>query len=108
MGAGLYVIGIASGLMIILMQAITHKITRFADVACGGTIWMTIAQQEGAVKKMEDFLEKRKVEITSTKIRKTKNEEIKLEFEVVYPPGFDKSALISSLAEEKNVMTISE
>ena len=108
MGAGLYVIGIASGLMIILMQAITHKITLFADVACGGTIWMTIAQQEGAVKKMEDFLEKRKVEITSTKIRKTKNEEIKLEFEVVYPPGFDKSALISSLAEEKNVMTISE
>lgn len=108
MGSGLYVIGIASGLMIILMQGITHRIAHFADVASGGTIWMTIAQEEGAVKKMEDFLEKRKVEIASTKIHKNKKEEIKLEFEVIYPPGFDKSALFSSLAEEKNVMTISE
>ena len=108
MGAGLYVIGIASALMIILMQGITHKIAHFADVASGGTIWMTIAQEEGAVKKMEDFLEKRKVEIASTKIHKNKKDEIKLEFEVIYPPGFDKSALFSSLAEEKNVMTINE
>lgn len=108
MGAGLYVIGIASALMIILMQGITHKIAHFADVASGGTIWMTIAQEEGAVKKMEDFLEKGKVEIASTKIHKNKKDEIKLEFEVIYPPGFDKSALFSSLAEEKNVMTISE
>ena len=69
---------------------------------------MTIAQEEGAVKKMEDFLEKRRVEVASTKIHKNKKEEIKLEFEVIYPPGFDKSALFSSLAEEKNVMTISE
>ena len=98
MGAGLYVIGIASALMIILMQGITHKIADFADVASGGTIWMTIAQEEGAVKKMEDFLEKRKVEIASTKIHKNKKDEIKLEFEVIYPPGFDKSALFSSLA----------
>ena len=47
MGAGLYVIGIASALMIILMQGITHKIAHFADVASGGTIWMTIAQEDG-------------------------------------------------------------
>ena len=86
--------------MIILMQGITHKIAHFADVASGGTIWMTIAQEEGAVKKMEDFLEKRKVEIASTKIIKIKRQ-IKLEFEVIYPPGFDKSALFSSLAEKK-------
>ena len=55
MGSGLYVIGIASGLMIILMQGITHKISRFADVASGGTIWMTIAQEEGAVKENGRF-----------------------------------------------------
>ena len=108
MGAGLYVIGIASALMIILTQKITHKIAHFADVALGGTIWITVVQEEGAVKKIEDFLEQRKVEITSTKIRKNKKDEIKLEFEVIYPPGFDKSSLLSSLAEEKNIMTINE
>lgn len=108
MGAGLYVIGISSAFMIILTQKITHKIAHFADVALGGNICMTVVQEEGAVKKIEDFLEQRKVEITSTRIRKNKKDEIKLEFEVIYPPGFDKFALFSSLAEEKNIMTIIE
>lgn len=107
-GSGLYVIGIASGLMIILMQDITHRIAHFADVASGGIIRMTIAQEEGAVKRMENFLEKQRVEISAVKVHKNKKDEVKLEFEVIYPPGFDKSALFSSLAEEKSVMAISE
>lgn len=107
-GAGLYVIGIASGLMIILMQDITHRLSHFAAVAICGIIRMTIVQEEGAVKKMENFLESRRVEIASVKVHKNKREEVKLEFEVIYPPGFDKSALFSDLAEEKSVMAISE
>ena len=37
-----------------------------------------------------------------------KKDEIKIEFEVVYPPGFDKAWLFSRLAEDENVMTIME
>ena len=37
-----------------------------------------------------------------------KKDEIKVEFEVVYPPGFDKAWLFSHLAEDENVMTIME
>ena len=41
-------------------------------------------------------------------INKNKKDEIKLEFEVIYPPGFDKGALLSKLAEESAVMAVSE
>ena len=46
--------------------------------------------------------------MVSVKINKNKKEEIKLEFEVVYPPGFDKAGLFSKLAEKPGVIMISE
>ena len=100
MGSGLYVIGIASALVLILMQEITHKIAYFAKVASGGMIHMTLVQETDAVKNMRNFLESFKIDVVSVKINKNKKEEIKLEFEVVYPPGFDKAGLFSKLAEK--------
>lgn len=108
MGSGLYVIGIASALVLILMQEITHKIAYFAKVASGGMIRMTLVQETDAIKDMRNFLESFKIDVVSVKINKNKKEEIKLEFEVVYPPGFDKAGLFSKLAEKPGVIMISE
>ncbi len=108
MGSGLYVIGIASALLIVLIQELMHRIDYFARVASCGTIRMTIAKKEGAVKQMEEYLEERRVDIASVKVHKNKKDEIKVEFEVIYPPGLDKAALFSQLAEDDNVMMISE
>ncbi len=80
----------------------------FCQVPSCGCLRMTIAQKSGAVKNMEEFLEKEKVEIASVKINKNKKDEIKLEFEVIYPPGFNKGVLLSKLAEENTVMAVSE
>lgn len=108
LGAGMYEVGIASALLIILLQTIMHRISYFAQVASGGTLKLTIAQKPGAVKTMEELLEKQKVAVASMKITKNKKDEIKLELEVIYPPGFDKSAFLSRLAEENSIMTIGE
>ena len=108
MGSGLYVIGIASALVLIVMQEITHKIAYFAKVASAGMIRMTLVQETDAIKNMRNFLEDFKIDVVSVKINKNKKEEIKLEFEVVYPPGFDKAGLFSKLAEKPGVIMISE
>ena len=57
---------------------------------------------------MEHMLESRRVDIAAIKIHKNKKDEIKVEFEVIYPPGFDKTGLISDLAENEDVVTILE
>lgn len=104
MGSGLYVIGIASALVLIVMQEITHKIAYFAKVASAGMIRMTLVQETDAIKNMRNFLEDFKIDVVSVKINKNKKEEIKLEFEVVYPPGFDKAGLFSKLAESRGLL----
>lgn len=72
LGAGQYIVGILSAVLIIVMQTMTHRISYFAQVASCGCLKMTIAQKSGAVKSMEEFLEKEKVEIASVKINKNK------------------------------------
>ena len=108
MGCGLYVIGIVSALMIVLIQELMHRIDYFAQVASCGTIRMTIVKKAGAVKSMEEYLESCRVDIASAKVHQNKNDEIKVEFEVIYPPGLDKAGLFSKLAENDAVMTISD
>ena len=107
-GAGLYFISVASAGMIIIAQEITHRVSYFAHAACGGNLRLTLVQKEGVIMMMENFLKGYKVEIAAVKIHKNKKDEIKVEFEVVYPPGFDKAGLISHLAENENVVTILE
>lgn len=108
MGSGMYVIGISSTLLMILTQFITHKISYFSNVASGGVIHMTIVKTKGAVEAMEEFLTKERVEIQGVKINKNKKEEIKLEFDVLFPPGFNKSALLAKIVEMDEVLQISE
>ncbi len=108
MGAGLYVVGICSTVMVLLLQYVTHKITYFANVASGGCLRLSVTKQDGIVQQMEEYLRKERLDVASVKINKTKKDEIKLEFDVVYPPGYDRSRLLSHLVEMDSVLSVSE
>lgn len=85
--------------VVIIVQFVMHKITYFSNVAAGGYIRLSIVQREDAVQNMARHLKKHKVDIIGTKINKNKKGEIKLEFDVVYPPGFDRDELRAKLVE---------
>ena len=108
LGAGMYVVGISSALLVLLIQFVMHRIAYFADVASGGLIRMTLVKQEGIVQSMEDYLQREKLSVVSVKINKTKKDEVKLEFDVVFPPGYQKSRLLARLVEMDEVLAVSE
>lgn len=108
LGAGMYVVGISSALLVLLIQFVMHRIAYFADVASGGLIRMTLVKQEGIVQSMEDYLQHEKLSVVSVKINKTKKDEVKLEFDVVFPPGYQKTKLLARLVEMDEVLAVSE
>lgn len=108
LGAGMYVVGISSALLILFIQFIMHRIAYFADVASGGLIRMTLVKREGIVQSMEDYLQNEKLSVVSVKINKTKKDEVKLEFDVVFPPGYQKTRLLARLVEMDDVLAVSE
>lgn len=108
LGSGMYVVGISSALMVLLIQFIMHRIAYFADVASGGLIRMTLVKREGIVQSMEEYLQREKLSVISVKINKTKKDEVKLEFDVVFPPGYKKTKLLARLVEMDDVLAVSE
>lgn len=108
LGAGMYVVGISSALLVLMIQFVMHRIAYFADVASGGLIRMTLVKQEGIVQSMEDYLQHEKLSVVSVKINKTKKDEVKLEFDVVFPPGYQKTKLLARLVEMDEVLAVSE
>ena len=108
LGAGMYVVGISSALMVLLIQFVMHRIAYFADVASGGLIRMTLVKREGIVQSMEEYLQREKLSVISVKINKTKKDEVKLEFDVVFPPGYKKTKLLARLVEMDDVLAVSE
>ena len=108
LGAGLYVVGISSALLVLLIQFVMHRIAYFADVASGGLIRMTLVKREGIVQSMEDYLQRENLSVISVKINKTKKDEVKLEFDVVFPPGYKKTKLLARLVEMDDVLAVSE
>ena len=108
LGSGMYVVGISSALLVLFIQFVMHRIAYFADVASGGLIRMTLVKREGIVQSMEDYLQREKLSVISVKINKTKKDEVKLEFDVVFPPGYKKTKLLSRLVEMDDVLAVSE
>ena len=108
LGAGMYVVGISSALLVLLIQFVMHRIAYFADVASGGLIRMTLVKREGIVQSMEDYLQREKLSVISVKINKTKKDEVKLECDVVFPPGYKKTKLLARLVEMDDVLAVSE
>lgn len=108
LGAGMYVVGISSALLVLLIQFVMHRVAYFADVASGGLIRMTLVKREGIVQSMEDYLQREKLSVISVKINKTKKDEVKLEFDVVFPPGYKKTKLLARLVEMDDVLVVSE
>ena len=108
LGSGMDVVGISSALLVLFVQFVMHRIAYFADVASGGLIRMTLVKREGIVQSMEDYLQREKLSVISVKINKTKKDEVKLEFDVVFPPGYKKTKLLARLVEMDDVLAVSE
>ena len=107
-GAGMYVVSISVTVLMLLVQLVMHKIAYFANVASGGLVKMTLIKREGIVQDMEKFLIGEKLSVISVKINKTKKDEVKLEYDVVFPPGYQKSELLAKLVEMDDVLAVTE
>lgn len=107
-GSGMYFVGVLSALMMVLMQNLSHRIPFFSNAAASGLIRMTVAKRPGGVEEIEQFLESRKIEIRSVQICKNEKDQIKIEFDVIYPSRLNKPILFCALAEQDDIISIGE
>lgn len=106
MGAGQYFIAAASATMIVGMQVMLHHIHFLSREAYQETVRVILKNEDNAVKELEEFVLKQKIEMRSIKINKADKENTKLDLELLFPGGFNKTDFINRLAERNNVVSV--
>ena len=73
---------------------------------CGGFLKMTCTDYENVIVDIQTHFSEEKVKISNLKVGKGKNG-TKIELEVVYPPLYDKNAMLLKLAADERITGIS-
>ena len=106
MGAGQYFISTLSTVTILIMQVVFHRVRFLANEAFQEYFIIVLKKSDNAVKELEDYMTAEKIEIKSIKITKRDSDNLKVDFELLFPAGYDKTALINRLAEKENIVAV--
>lgn len=106
MGAGQYFIASLSAVMILLMQVLFHRIRFLANEAFQDSLRIILKDSENAVKELETYILNEKIKIQSIKITKTDTNSSKVEFELQFPAGYNKTELINRLVAKENIVSV--
>lgn len=105
-GAGLCFLAIAGTILMIAVQILLHNIDFLAREPYRSGLKIVVRNDPLVVQKVEEILEKDKIEISVLKISKINGEDTKMDMEVVYPAGYNKTSMINRLSYDKDIVTV--
>ena len=91
-GAGKYGIGVCAGILVVAIQEILHRTSFLTAEPIRGFLKMTCTDYENVIADIQMHFSEEKV---------------KIELEVVYPPLYDKNAMLLKLAADERITGIS-
>lgn len=106
MGAGQYFIATISTVMILVMQVVFHRVRFLSNEAFQDNLRVVLQKSDGAVKELEEYMTKEKIEIKSIKITKGDGNNLKIDFELLFPAGYDRTDFINRLVEKENIVSV--
>ena len=106
MGAGQYFIATISTVMILVMQVVFHRVRFLSNEAFQDNLRVVLQKSDGAVKELEEYMTKEKIEIRAIKITKGDSNNLKVDFELLFPAGYDRTGFINRLVEKENIVSV--
>ena len=92
--------------MAVAIQEILHRTSFLTAEPIRGFLKMTCTDYENVIVDIQTHFSEEKVKISNLKVGKGKNG-TKIELEVVYPPLYDKNAMLLKLAADERITGIS-
>ena len=104
-GAGQYFIAISSGILLIILQIICHRIGFLSNEPFRATVKLTVNNKVN-IQKLEEYITDEQVEIKSIRINRSDKADMKLEMELIFSPKHDKIEFLDRLAVYPGVVSI--
>lgn len=105
-GAGLYFVAIASGILLILLQETLHRINFLSKESYRAAVKVIMQNQENCVRDLEAYILSEKLEIESMKLNKANMVDTKVEMVLVFPSNYNKTEFIDRLADRDGVISV--
>ena len=107
-GAGSCLLGICSGILIVIIQTILHMTSFLTAEPYRGYLKVTAEDYEQVVKELRQQFQRDKIREVNVKINKNKlKDETKVEFDLLFPANYDKNHLIYLLADDDRIHAVS-
>ncbi len=94
-GAGMYLIGVVTAIIIIIVQVLMHKNFKFLQVHNEANISLTIVDSAEAVSYLKTYFSSLNVHVESMSVKKGANSTLDVEIEALIPSDFEMVDLLN-------------
>ena len=107
-GAGSCLLGVCSGILIIITQTVLHMTSFLTAEPYRGFLKIAAEDHEQVIQELRQKFQQDKIREVNVKITKNKTkDETKVEFDLLFPADYDKNHLIYLLAEDDRIHAVS-
>ncbi len=94
-GAGMYAVGIASSLVILLVQLITHKKWKFLQSHNEEQLFFSIENTNEAIEYLKNYLAEMNISVVNISIKRADNDTLDVEITALLPSHFDSLSMLN-------------
>lgn len=105
-GGGLYIIGVAATIIIIIIQILLHRNLRWLKIPSAEQIVVEIKDSRDAVSYLQNKLKGNQIEILHFKAEKIDQGFLEVELHVKFPPSFQSGDLIDLFSDSSLIRSI--
>ena len=107
-GAGSCLLGMCSGVLIVITQMVLHMTSFLTAEPYRGFLKVTTGDYEQVIEELRQQFRRERIREVNVKITKNKaKEETKVEFDLLFPPQYEKNQLIYELAKDERIHGVS-
>lgn len=105
-GGGLYIIGVAATIIIIIIQVLLHRNLRWLKIPSAEQIVVEIKDSRDAISYLQNKLKGNQIEILHFKAEKIDQGFLEVELHVKFPPSFQSGDLIDLFGDSSLIRSI--
>ncbi|MSS64198.1 MgtC/SapB family protein [Velocimicrobium porci] len=105
-GAGLYIIGVVSTVLILLVQVVMHRKFFVTKEPMREHLYFVVADGEEGIHYIQKILKKHQIQVTNIKMERKKEKTIQIEVEVIVPVALNQMQLLEQLLKQDVILSV--
>ena len=105
-GAGLYIIGVVSTILILFVQVLMHRQFFVTKEPIREHLYFVVSDKEDGIHCIQKILKKHQIQVTNIKMERKKEQTVQIEVEVIVPMALNQMQLLEQILKQDIVLSV--